>query len=116
MNEISETRAKRLALLQAERDIRRSQAVESCDKFGKVLLEYANRGAEGVYASQIEIEKQSKVLEKEADKLKKNAERWIDMYRRFNVALKEVGEVENWANAIEKDLKVVVDQLHNVQK
>jgi DNA-binding helix-hairpin-helix protein with protein kinase domain len=113
-SDIAETHAKRVSLLRADRDLQKSQAIESCNKFSKVMLDYANRGAEGVYASQIEIEKQSKLLEKEAEKLVKNVDRWTEMYKKFNVALKEVGEVENWANAIEKDLKFVVDQLQEL--
>jgi biogenesis of lysosome-related organelles complex 1 subunit 1 len=108
LNEIAETHARRVSVLRAERDHLRSEAVSSCERLSDRILYEANSGAEQVYLRQLEIERQSRTLEKASSGLVKESERWVGMYRKFNEALKEVGEVESWAKAIQSDLEEVM--------
>jgi hypothetical protein len=67
-----------------------------------------------VYARQWDIENQARALHKETQKMVKNSEAWIQLYKKFNESLKEVGEVGDWAKAIEQDMKEIVVALEKL--
>eukprot|EP00475_Leptophrys_vorax_P034004 TRINITY_DN54340_c0_g1_i1.p1 TRINITY_DN54340_c0_g1~~TRINITY_DN54340_c0_g1_i1.p1 ORF type:complete len:145 (-),score=41.24 TRINITY_DN54340_c0_g1_i1:12-416(-) len=112
--DIAVSHQKRLEILQADRDSKRAVAVEACEQLADSLIANANRGAEQVYSRQWEIETQTRALHKETQRMVKNGEAWIQLYKKFNESLKEVGEVGDWAKAIEKDMKQIVTALEQL--
>ena len=51
-----------------------------------------------------------------AAKHNKLAANWTSSISKFNTALKEMGDVENWAERLEDDMRTVVDTLEMVHK
>eukprot|EP01017_Pseudomicrothorax_dubius_P037111 TRINITY_DN5395_c0_g1_i1.p2 TRINITY_DN5395_c0_g1~~TRINITY_DN5395_c0_g1_i1.p2 ORF type:complete len:128 (-),score=51.00 TRINITY_DN5395_c0_g1_i1:169-552(-) len=65
-----------------------------------------------LHNNQIIIERETKELKNECVKFYKEANQWMDLYNQLNEALKEVGDVVNWANVIQEDLKEVVEKMN----
>lgn len=113
--EVTEAHKRREALLRRQRDARREKAVYAVENLAENLLDRANEGVGEIYARQWDIENQIKALTRETHRLERQTENWIEMFKKFNESLKEIGDVGSWATAIERDLKQVVQTLEDVQ-
>lgn len=52
----------------------------------------------------------------QASQFSKQTAQWISMVEGFNQALKEIGDVENWARSIEMDMRTIATALEYVHK
>lgn len=46
----------------------------------------------------------------------KQTQQWLNIVELFSSALKELGDVENWAKTIEGDVRLITNALENVYK
>lgn len=86
---------------------------------GKVadsMVDGINQGVARVFSNQRKIGQETKYLENESLKLQKQTNLWIQLIEDFNNALKEIGDVENWAQVIENDMKEVSSALEHVYR
>ena len=51
-----------------------------------------------------------------AAKHNKAASQWAQVVSKFNAALKEIGDVENWAERLEDDMHTIVDTLEYIHR
>ena len=72
-----------------------------------VFAELLTKDATEVYVNQKELDKESRLLLNEGRRLTENTLKWIDTVERLNKSLNEIGDIENWASVMEKDLFVV---------
>ncbi|ORY38581.1 GCN5-like 1 [Rhizoclosmatium globosum] len=79
-----------------------------------VLVETVNLPVAVAFRSQQEIESLEKSVLAESKAFAANTKKWLALVAKLNSSLKELGDVENWANAIENDVSVVVDVLSQV--
>ena len=60
-----------------------------------------------LHANQKKIEAETKNLKDHAKRLTQNAEKWVEMYDSLNDSLKQLGDVVNWAEVLERDMQEV---------
>jgi len=102
-NEYNERRAELKArILDAK-----SQVKKLTQPLSTHLLDSINSQVELLHKNQQLIEKQTKHYKQETTKLNTQTQKWVGMYDEMNSALKELGDVVNWAKLIEDDMKEV---------
>ncbi|KTF93198.1 hypothetical protein cypCar_00011228, partial [Cyprinus carpio] len=62
------------------------------------------------------LDHEVKTLQVQASQFAKQTAQWINMVENFNQALKEIGDVENWARSIEMDMRTITTALEYVHK
>lgn len=68
------------------------------------------------YLNQKKLDAEAKSLHQGAINFSKQTQQWLALVENFSSALKEIGDVENWARSIENDMKIVTDTLENAYK
>lgn len=71
---------------------------------------------EKAYNNQRALESEAKQLQQQVNQLSKQTQQWTQMLDQFNTALKELGDVENWARIIETDITTVACALEYAYK
>ncbi|KAJ3128830.1 biogenesis of lysosome- organelles complex 1 subunit 1 [Nowakowskiella sp. JEL0407] len=73
-------------------------------------------GVSDVYKNQISIEANVKALQISLSTFAKQQKLWLDLVDNFNTALKELGDVENWSELIERDFEIVAKTVAHIQE
>uniref|UniRef100_A0A8D2NWZ3 Biogenesis of lysosome-related organelles complex 1 subunit 1 n=3 Tax=Passeriformes TaxID=9126 RepID=A0A8D2NWZ3_ZOSLA len=68
------------------------------------------------YVNQRKLDQEVKTLQVQAAQFARQTGHWIAMVENFNQALKEIGDVENWARSIELDMRTIATALEYVYK
>ncbi|XP_072349781.1 biogenesis of lysosome-related organelles complex 1 subunit 1-like isoform X1 [Scyliorhinus torazame] len=68
------------------------------------------------YVNQRKLDNEVKTLQIQAAQFAKQTQQWLGMVDSFNQALKEIGDVENWARSIEMDMRTIATALEYVYK
>jgi hypothetical protein len=68
------------------------------------------------YLNQKRLDAEAKQLHLSATSFAKHTQQWLTLVEGFSVALKEIGDVENWARTIEEDMKTVTCALEYAYK
>ena len=119
----------------------RRRAVESMRGVSENMVDSVNMGVAHVFANQRKLEAEARKLQAETQRFAKQTTQWLSMLESFNVALKvrahgevhlqgrgvwrvlscwlltrpqELGDVENWAEHIEKDMNAVAAALEEI--
>lgn len=61
--------------------------------------------------NQKKLDAEAKLLHQGAINFAKQTQQWLALVENFSSSLKEIGDVENWARSIEKDMKIITDTL-----
>ncbi|XP_043939661.1 biogenesis of lysosome-related organelles complex 1 subunit 1 [Protopterus annectens] len=105
---------------QAERkeiqEQRRREAVTAATRLTEALVDHLNVGVAQAYVNQRKLDHEVKALQTQATQFAKQTAQWISMVEGFNQALKEIGDVENWARNIELDMRTIATALEYVHK
>ena len=81
-------------------------------------MDAINSGAATVWHNQQQLEVEARQLHQQTQRLAKQSAQWVEAYQGFHQALKALGDVENWAKAIESDMAFIhssLDALHHGQ-
>jgi len=81
-----------------------------------LMLDSINNNVAIVFQNQKLIEAEAKHLEQESNKLNKNAKKWVELLGNLQLSLKELGDVESWAQTIESDVNTIVSVLDQTHK
>lgn len=68
------------------------------------------------YLNQKKLDSEAKQLQVSATNFAKQSQQWLHLIESFSSALKEIGDVENWARSIETDMKIISTALENSYK
>ena len=99
---------------EAERTRLREECVAAAGAASGSLLAAANDEVARAFAQEKALEEEMRRLQSEADRFCRRTEQWVALVDDFNRALKEIGDVENWSRAIERDMNEVVARLEVV--
>lgn len=63
------------------------------------------------YLNQKKLDAEAKQLQISATNFAKQTQAWVHLVESFSSALKEIGDVENWARSIEGDMRTIATAL-----
>ncbi|XP_063149647.1 biogenesis of lysosome-related organelles complex 1 subunit 1 isoform X1 [Candoia aspera] len=103
---------------------RRREAIAAATCLTEALVDHLNVGmtepllprVAQAYVNQRKLDHEVKTLQIQAAQFAKQTGQWISMVENFNQALKEIGDVENWARSIEMDMRTIATALEYVSK
>uniref|UniRef100_A0A3B5RBF2 Glutaminase 2b (liver, mitochondrial) n=2 Tax=Xiphophorus maculatus TaxID=8083 RepID=A0A3B5RBF2_XIPMA len=90
---------------------RRREAIAAATCLTEALVDHLNVGVAQAYVNQRKLDHEVKTLQVQANQFSKQTAQWISMVEGFNQALKEIGDVENWARSIEMDMRTIATAL-----
>nr|XP_039250785.1 biogenesis of lysosome-related organelles complex 1 subunit 1-like [Styela clava] len=99
-----------------EQERKRQEALRALFKFNTAVTASVNNGVAIAYSNQCQIDKEMKQLQGQVSQFNRLSGQWTSMLEGFHAALKELGDVENWAKSIEEDLRTVSATLEHVNK
>ncbi|XP_053907371.1 biogenesis of lysosome-related organelles complex 1 subunit 1 [Cuculus canorus] len=95
---------------------RRREAITAATRLTEALVDHLNVGVAQAYVNQRKLDQEVKALQAAAAQFARQTGHWIAMVESFNQALKEIGDVENWARSIELDMRTIATALEYVYK
>lgn len=95
------------ATFKDEQDIRRKEALGAANDLTHALVDHLNVGVAQAYLNQKKLDAEAKQLHNNALQFSKQTQQWLSLVDNFNSALKEIGDVENWAKVIEEDMRLI---------
>jgi biogenesis of lysosome-related organelles complex 1 subunit 1 len=79
-------------------------------------VDHLNIGVAQAYLNQKRLDQEAKNLNINANNFNKQTREWTQLIENFTGSLKELGDVENWARTIEKDMKTITASLEVAYK
>uniref|UniRef100_A0AAZ3RPV1 Biogenesis of lysosome-related organelles complex 1 subunit 1 n=1 Tax=Oncorhynchus tshawytscha TaxID=74940 RepID=A0AAZ3RPV1_ONCTS len=107
---------KRVGCSSISEERRRREAIAAATCLTEALVDHLNVGVAQAYVNQRKLDHEVKTLQVQAGQFSKQTAQWISMVEGFNQALKEIGDVENWARSIEVDMRTIATALEYVHK
>ncbi|TDG42261.1 hypothetical protein AWZ03_011320 [Drosophila navojoa] len=99
-----------------EQEVRRKEAIEASNELTQALVDHLNVGVAQAYLNQKRLDVEAKQLHVGATNFAKQTHQWLQLIDNFSSALKELGDVENWARSIEGDMQVIQQTLELAYK
>ncbi|XP_023175523.1 biogenesis of lysosome-related organelles complex 1 subunit 1 [Drosophila hydei] len=99
-----------------EQEVRRKEAIEASNELTQSLVDHLNVGVAQAYLNQKRLDVEAKQLHVGATNFAKQTHQWLQLIDNFSSALKELGDVENWARSIEGDMQVIQQTLELAYK
>ncbi|CAG0887727.1 unnamed protein product [Darwinula stevensoni] len=94
-----------------EQERRRKDAIAAAGVLTQALVDHLNVGVAQAYLNQRKLDVEAKQLNQHAATFAKQTQLWLQMVETFSTALKELGDVENWAKSIEGDMRSISQAL-----
>jgi len=95
---------------------RKNEAIVAAQTLSNTLVEHLNLRVSHAYQNQKRLDIECKKLENNGANLARQAEQWVQLVGSFNQTLKEIGDVESWSRAIERDVTDVLKALSNADE
>lgn len=97
-------------------EIKRKEACAAASDLTQALVDHLNVGVAQAYLNQKKLDAEAKQLHTSATNFAKQTQQWLSLVESFSGALKELGDVENWAKTIEGDVRTITTALEIVYK
>ncbi|CAG8739413.1 biogenesis of lysosome-related organelles complex-1 subunit 1 [Gigaspora rosea] len=94
----------------------RKEATQAVGELTDCLADTLNERVSSIFKTQREIEAEARRLSAHSAKFSKQTKQWLNMLDGVNSALKELGDVQNWAEVIERDMREIAMTLEFVHK
>ncbi|XP_011433698.2 biogenesis of lysosome-related organelles complex 1 subunit 1-like [Crassostrea angulata] len=90
---------------------RKKEAIVASSALTHALVDHLNGGVAQAYVNQKKLDTETKILQANASQFCRQTTQWLKLVDDFNTALKELGDVENWAKSIETDMRTISSAL-----
>ena len=97
-----------------ERKALREECLESVSELCTTMLYDVRTGVAQVYSNQKKIKDATLELQESASKVNNKIDLWVKKYNGLNSALRGLGDIRHWAQAIRKDLNEINDTLEQI--
>ncbi|EPB85709.1 hypothetical protein HMPREF1544_07535, partial [Mucor circinelloides 1006PhL] len=91
-------------------------AIQTTNELTDSITEYVNDRVTEIFSRQKELEQQSRRLANQTTKYANQTQQWLTLVDDFNMSLKELGDVRNWAEIMEHDMKTIMATLEFVHQ
>eukprot|EP01147_Barroeca_monosierra_P004127 gene4127-62_t len=108
IKEHTEAKAQRTSGNAAETRIRASEQMQALVSDAVVDL---NAEVSQVFANQKAIDSEIQSMQEALARQKRATAKWSTSVKKFNQSLKEIGDVENWTEILENDMRIVLDAI-----
>ena len=78
-------------------------------------LDALNAGVATVWQNQQQLETEARALQAHASRFSKQTAKWVSTLDNFTASAKALGDVQNWARAIEADMAFVNTAIEQLQ-
>ncbi|OBZ81790.1 Biogenesis of lysosome-related organelles complex 1 subunit 1 [Choanephora cucurbitarum] len=112
--EILKAHQQKQANTRKENEQLKQSAIRSTQELTDALSDYAS--VSQVFLKQKELEQQSRKLANQTTKYANQTQQWLTLVDNFNMSLKELGDVRNWAEMMEYDMKTIMTTLEFVHQ
>lgn len=99
-----------------DQEKKRKEAVAAASAMTHSLIDHLNVKVAQAYLNQKKLDSEAKQLHINATQFAKQTVQWLHLVENFNQALKELGDVENWAQSIEADMRTISNALEYAYK
>jgi len=99
------------AVRKEKQEQKRKEAVQAANDLTQALVDHLNVGVAQAYLNQKKLDAEAKQLQTNATNFAKQTQSWLHLVESFSGALKEIGDVENWARSIEGDMRTIATAL-----
>ncbi|XP_038045248.1 biogenesis of lysosome-related organelles complex 1 subunit 1-like [Patiria miniata] len=90
-----------------QQEKRRKEATMAAINVTKALVGNVNNRVSMAYVNEKRLDAEARQLQANAAQFAKQSMQWLSLIENFNTALKELGDVENWAKSIEVDMHTI---------
>ncbi|KAI7904779.1 general control of amino acid synthesis-like protein [Cokeromyces recurvatus] len=94
----------------------KKNAIQTTHELTDMLTEYVNEGVSEIFSKQKQLEQHSKKLANQTTRYMNQTQQWLKLVDDFNMSLKELGDVRNWAEIMEHDMKTIMTTLEFVHQ
>ncbi|KAJ8926287.1 hypothetical protein NQ314_021346 [Rhamnusium bicolor] len=112
---VKEHQTKQITKKEAQ-ETKRKEACAAASDLTQALVDHLNVGVAQAYLNQKKLDAEAKQLHINATNFSKQTQQWLNLVESFSSALKELGDVENWAKTIEGDIRTITTALEIVYK
>lgn len=92
------------------------RACEAVAPAASAAVDALNADMRHVWQNQQKLETELRSLQRESQQLCTQAQSWVQMYDSFHGALKALGDVENWADVLRRDMAIVSGTIERAQR
>lgn len=90
---------------------KKAVAVTATNALVTAMVDRLNNRVGRAYQNQKKLDAETKHLQQNAQNFARQTQQWLKLVDDFNVALKEIGDVENWARSMHEEMKIVTQTL-----
>lgn len=91
----------------ARADELKKEALNSVGGVTNSLVECLNGGVSEVFINQRELNFQVTKLSGQSVIFSRHAQKWVSLCENLNQTLNEIGDIDNWANVMDRDVFVI---------
>ncbi|KAI9300111.1 GCN5-like 1 [Cunninghamella echinulata] len=111
LSQLLKTHQQKQAETKRYNDQLRKEALETTHSLTDSISNHVNQGVSTMFTRQKTLEQESKELVLLTSKYTKQTNQWLTLVNDFNGALKELGDIKNWAQVMENDMKSIMATL-----
>ncbi|KAG0279145.1 NHP2-like protein 1 [Linnemannia exigua] len=93
------------AALKRENEHLRKEAVQSVGQFSDAIADTLSGRVSQIFLNQKDLEQEARNLSLQTARYSKQTAQWLALVDQFGSALKELGDVQNWVQVIQKDME-----------